>query len=117
MLLYADDIVLLARTAGALQKYLNILEEYCDTWTLRVIVGKTKIMAFRKLPQVTCHKDQINGLKVIHVLVITNKPTNFGSSGRKHAQAIDRNRFSAKSYIDIDPRLTDLKVNRVHLLS
>ena len=42
LLLYADDIVLFAKTAEELQKSLDILEEYCDRWKLTVNKSKTK---------------------------------------------------------------------------
>ena len=50
LLLYADDIVLFAKTAEELQKSLDILEEYCDRWKLTVNKSKTKIhvVIFRK---------------------------------------------------------------------
>ncbi len=35
MLLYADDILLLANSAEELQKCLDILKYYCDTWKLK----------------------------------------------------------------------------------
>ena len=48
LLLCADDIVLFAKTAEELQKYLDILEEYCDRWILTENKSKTKIVIFRK---------------------------------------------------------------------
>ena len=48
LLLYADDIVLFAKTAEELQKSLDILEEYYDRWKLTVNKSKTKIVIFRK---------------------------------------------------------------------
>ena len=48
MLLYADDIAILATSAEELQKCLDVLENYCDTWKLKVNVNKTKVMVFRK---------------------------------------------------------------------
>ena len=48
LLLYADDIVLFAKSAEELQKSLDILEVYCDRWNLTVNENKTKIVIFRK---------------------------------------------------------------------
>jgi len=48
LLLYADDIVLLAKSAEELQNYLDILKTYCDEWKLKVNESKTKVMIFRK---------------------------------------------------------------------
>ena len=47
MLLYADDLVLLSDSAIGLQRQLNILQEYCNRWNLRVSEEKSKIMVFR----------------------------------------------------------------------
>ena len=47
MLLYADDLVLLADSAIELQRQLNLLLEYCKTWDLKVNEGKSKTMVFR----------------------------------------------------------------------
>ena len=48
VLIYADDIILMATTASDLQKALDILENYCIRWKLTVNVIKTKIVIFRK---------------------------------------------------------------------
>ena len=47
LLMYADDMVLLAQSAPDLQALLNSLEVYTDKWSLEVNVIKTKIMIFR----------------------------------------------------------------------
>ena len=48
VVLYADDIVLFAKSAEELQKSLNILEVYSDRWNLTVNDSKTNIVIFRK---------------------------------------------------------------------
>jgi len=48
ILLYADDIVILAETETELQTGLNILKYYCLKWRLTVNINKTKVMIFRK---------------------------------------------------------------------
>ena len=48
LLLYADDIILLANSADNLQNSLNVLADYCTRWKLTVNTAKTKIMVFRK---------------------------------------------------------------------
>lgn len=47
LLLYADDIVLIAEKIEVLQAMINKLEEYCDYWNLEVNLTKSKIMVFR----------------------------------------------------------------------
>ena len=45
-MLYADETILLAESAGDLQVLLNVFGEYCKNWKMKVIVKKTKIMIF-----------------------------------------------------------------------
>ena len=45
-MLYADDTILLAESAGDLQVLLIIFGEYCENWKMKVIVNKAKIMIF-----------------------------------------------------------------------
>jgi len=47
LLLYADDIVVLAESEDDLKRGLILLEEYCDRWKLTVNISKTKVMVFR----------------------------------------------------------------------
>ena len=46
LLLYADDIVILAESREGLQEGLDILAEYCKIWKSTVNKDKTKIMIF-----------------------------------------------------------------------
>jgi len=48
LLLYADDIVVFSDTAAGLQKGLDLLQEYCNRWKLKINVQKTKVIVFRK---------------------------------------------------------------------
>ena len=48
LLLYADDIILLANSEESLQNSLNVLADYSARWKLTVNTTKTKIMVFRK---------------------------------------------------------------------
>ena len=48
ILLFADDMALLAKTPTELQTQLNRLYDYCNTWGLKVNTSKTKIMVFRR---------------------------------------------------------------------
>ena len=41
---WADDLVLFSRNKHGLQKCLDNLPTYCDTWQLEVNVDKTKVM-------------------------------------------------------------------------
>ena len=48
VLLFADDVVVLSTSVKGLQKQLNKLADYCNTWNLKVNLGKTKIVVFKK---------------------------------------------------------------------
>jgi hypothetical protein len=48
LLLYADDIVILAESLQDLQKRMDILKDYCKRWKLTVNINKTKVMIFKK---------------------------------------------------------------------
>ena len=47
LLAYADDIALVSEDALGLQKSLDIMSNFCQTWDLTVNIAKTKIMIFR----------------------------------------------------------------------
>ena len=55
ILLYADDIVLIAPTEESLQKMLNFVSDWCRKWRMAVNTDKTKMIHFRKksTPQTT----------------------------------------------------------------
>lgn len=48
LLLFADDAVLFAHDPNSLQSMLNDIEEYSNTWGLRLNASKTKTMIFEK---------------------------------------------------------------------
>jgi hypothetical protein len=48
MLLYADDVVIVGDHIGRVQNILNILNEFCGKWGLKVNMLKTKMMVYRK---------------------------------------------------------------------
>ena len=47
-LLYADDLVLLSPTREGLQQSLEILDNFCKNWALKINHQKTKIVIFQK---------------------------------------------------------------------
>ncbi len=48
IMLYADDTIMVADTAEALQKGFDCMFEYCKTWKLKVNASKTKVIIFWK---------------------------------------------------------------------
>ena len=47
-LLYADDLVLISRSAAGLQNQINILHKYSEKWLLTTNLKKTKTVIFQK---------------------------------------------------------------------
>ena len=47
-LFYADDLILISRSAAGLQKQLNILHDYSERWLLKINLKKTKTLIFQK---------------------------------------------------------------------
>ena len=47
-LLYADDIVLIAPNEADLQNLINVVQEWCSKWQMRLNLDKTKVVHFRK---------------------------------------------------------------------
>ena len=55
ILLYADDVMLIAPNAESLQLMLNKLHEWCSKWRLSVNSDKTKIVHFRPSSVLRCN--------------------------------------------------------------
>ena len=47
-LAYADDILILSKSAIGLQRSLDILDRFCNTWNMKVNIEKTKFITFQK---------------------------------------------------------------------
>ena len=48
LLLFADDLVLLADSEQGLQHSMNRLDEFCSTWNMQVNIQKTNVVIFNK---------------------------------------------------------------------
>ena len=48
LLLFADDMAIIGKSPGEVQKHLDLVSNYCKCWGLKVNTDKTKIMVFRK---------------------------------------------------------------------
>ena len=65
ILLYADDTIIMAENPYQLQLALNALNEYCQTWKLKINISKTKIIRFAQKRSPNFNYDfWINGEKV-----------------------------------------------------
>ena len=50
-LLYADDLAIIAETEEGLQSQLDVLLEWCQKWSMRVNIDKTKVVHYRTKTQ------------------------------------------------------------------
>ena len=69
ILLYADDIVLLAENEGDLQNLIFLVECWCKKWRLEINLAKTNIMHVRKKRKNSCFSLILNQR---HIVVYTN---------------------------------------------
>ena len=65
ILLYADDVVILANDESEMQKMLNIVNKWCDQWKMKVNMSKTKVMHFREKKGNQCVKEIYLGRQVV----------------------------------------------------
>ena len=63
-LLYADDVVLVSKSAVGLQKSLNLLETYCNDWCIDVNTSKTKVLIFNKPGRLINDKFTFRGIPI-----------------------------------------------------
>lgn len=81
LLAFADDMVSLAPTPGHLQRKINTLADYFEKLGLKVNLGKTKVMVFRKGGRVGNIMFKYNGQPIEIVNEYTYLGVLFSSSG------------------------------------
>ena len=86
VLKYADDLVLLASSADALQAGLEALESYCITNKLTVNTGKSKVMCFARkapehLPKLYYNKEVLEWVNQFKYLGVTFSSRNTFTDG------------------------------------
>ena len=84
-LLYADDTIILAETPEELQKALDAVDSYCQTWHLTVNASKTKVVIFsrgkvRRIPEFVYGGDP---LEVVDDFVYLGVKFNYNGSFKK----------------------------------
>ena len=62
-LAYANDLLIISKTANGLHKTLQTLESSCTTWQMVFNTEKTKSITFPKKPQ----KQQVNENEMFHL--------------------------------------------------
>lgn len=81
-LFYADDLVLMSKSITGLQNCLNILENYCGNWKLKINIKKTKCLTFNTLGRIPKNCTwNINGQKIENVKSYTYLGLTFSASG------------------------------------
>jgi len=87
ILMYADDLVLLADSQADLQLMIDAFSSYCCTWGLEVNLSKTKVMVFRECARIPANSSWnfdgieigiVNTYKYLEVLL------NYNLSYKKH---------------------------------
>ena len=67
LLLFADDLVLIAKSAKDMQTLLNKMHSYRTEWKLNVNINKTKVMIFSKKKE-NCNVEFKYGKNVLEVV-------------------------------------------------
>ena len=63
--LFADEQVVFAKSPQTLQSMLNDIENYCETWWLKINTSKTKVMIFEKgIDGIVQYRKQKHGREV-----------------------------------------------------
>lgn len=117
LLLYADDIILFAKSAHELQNSLNVLADYCDRWKLTVNVKKTKVMVFQKggrLPQNLSFKYKSEEIEIVskfkYLGILFTSGGSFNETDRMLAGQALKAIFKMNKYLfkftDISPKHT-----------
>ena len=82
LMLFADDMVILGRNRDDLQRSLDLLKTYCDTWGLTVNASKSKVVVFRKCGRLKSNeKWSFNGKELEVVDKFNYLGTIFDSNG------------------------------------
>ena len=63
-LLYADDIILLSSTESGLQKSLDVLNKFCNSWKLEINKEKSKVIVFNSNGKTHFNKFKINNVYI-----------------------------------------------------
>ena len=70
-LIYADDLLIISTSQEGLQKSLDKLVEYCNSWKLEINTRKTKVIIFRPTKKIDNYSFSIYGERVDIVNNIT----------------------------------------------
>ena len=110
-LLYADDLILISRSAAGLQKQLNILNDYSEKWLLKVYLKKTKTLIFQKQNRKSTRDkfsfflngtpiDKASQYSYLGITFDTNG--SFANSKKVSVEKARRSIFASKRYLDFN---------------
>ena len=69
--MYADDLVLISRSKEGLQRQIDTVQEYCQTWKLELNFKKTKTMIFNRGNKIIKADFNVGGAKIENVKTFT----------------------------------------------
>jgi hypothetical protein len=100
-LLFADDLLIFSESSSGLQRALNKLGSYCDTWALKINTAKTKVMNItqRSAEELTLFK--IGGSEIGLVNSFKYLGIEFASDGRMTAAKKDLYMRGLKVYFKL----------------
>ena len=110
-LFYADDLILISRSAAGLQKQLNILQDYSEKWLLKINLKKTKTLIFQKQNRKST-RDKfsffLNGTPIdkasqySYLGITFNTNGSFANSKKVLVEKARRSIFASKRYLDFN---------------
>lgn len=110
-LMYADDIILLSKSAKGLQEKLDILNTYCKDWCLTVNTSKTKILIFNKAGRLIKHSFRYGNENIECVSNCKYLGIWFSSSGSYSYAQNELYKKSLKAFFKLKKDLLSLKPN------
>lgn len=110
-LMYADDIILLSKSAKGLQEKLDILNTYCKDWCLTVNTSKTKILIFNKAGRLIKHSFRYGNENIECVSNCKYLGIWFSSSGSYSYAQNELYKKSLKAFFKLKKDLLSLNPN------
>ena len=110
-LLYADDLVLISRSAAGLQNQINLLHKYSEKWLLTTNLKKTKTVIFQKQNRKSTREKYLfflNRNEISNATEYTYLGTTFYSNGnfsiskQRLVEKTRRSIFACKKYLDFN---------------
>jgi hypothetical protein len=120
--MFADDLVLVSKSASGLQTALNNLSNYCNKWGLTVNLKKTKVIIFNKGGRLQHVLNLYNGLdfewvkSYCYLCIVFSASGSFGQACGRLIEQAYKALFKMRS-IDVRGNiLSALKNNTLHFM-